>query len=89
MPVFKVIPVVLVLFLIRKERREKEREKKKAIPVAIIRSHSESQKEPTKDPLHTDGTLQKGNQGHGSQRNYQSAEMQGSTSLFFLSLPGE
>lgn len=82
MPVFKVIPVVLVLFLIRKER-EREREKKKAIPVAIIRSHSESQKEPTKDPLHTDGTLQKENQGHGSQRNYQSAEMQRST-FFFL-----
>lgn len=82
MPVFKVIPVVLVLFLIRKERK---REEKKAIPVAIKRSHSESQKEPTKDPLHTDGTLQKGNQGHGSQRNYQSAEMQGST--FFFSLP--
>lgn len=78
MPMFKVIPVMLVLFLIRKERGGK-----KAIPIAIIRSHSESQKELTKGPLHTDGTLQKGNQGHNSQRNYQSAEMLGST-FFFL-----
>lgn len=78
MPVFKVIPVMLVLFLIRKER---EREGK-TVPVAIIRSHSESQKEPTKDLLHTDGTLEKGNQGHSSQRHYPSAEMQGATFLF-------
>lgn len=46
MPLFKVIPVVLILFLIRKERRGKGH------PVAVIRSHSESQKEPRKDPLH-------------------------------------
>ena len=75
MPVFKVIPVMSILFLIRKKR---ETEKKKAIAVAIM-SRSESQKEPTKDPLLTDGPLLKGNQGHSSQKNSQSAEMQRST----------
>lgn len=79
MPVCKVIPVMLVLFLIRKEREG--RKKKMAIPVAVIRNHRDSQKKPA-NPRYTDGTLKEGNQDRGSQRNYQSAEMRGSTFSF-------
>lgn len=45
MPAFKAIPVVLILFLIRKGGGGE------AILVAVMKSHRESQKAPTKESL--------------------------------------